>query len=430
MTKWNASRWLLALLIAGVGGLAANISRADDEPKKDAAATSEPATDQEKPVEPDADDKKEAENPYLVKDGSPAELMDAIAQLREQENKPQGANRDERVANFVNLQEAIIDAAERVLAAQVEEDVAAKALAEQLISLAYQQRLKQQDAKQRLLRVIQERLKDKRPKVAAEARRANASEQVDHLADLDAQQREAVVADLKEYFTGKEPSQDALMAALDIGRKLERADGKLAAGLYRDLSGVFAKSDVPRVREYAAKMEGMARRLELPGQFMAIDGKSVDGKDFDWSAYRGKVVLVDFWATWCGPCLRELPNVKKQYELYHDRGFDVVGVSLDEDRAKLEEFLGKEQLPWTTLFSDDEAATGWDHPMANQYGVTAIPAVFLVDKDGKVVTMKARGEALGEELAKLLGPVEEPPATEDADDAAAKPDKSEAAAKQ
>lgn len=163
---------------------------------------------------------------------------------------------------------------------------------------------------------------------------------------------------------------------------------------------------------------------------MAIDGKSVDGKDFDWSAYRGKVVLVDFWATWCGPCLRELPNVKKQYELYHDRGFDVVGVSLDEDRAKLEEFLGKEQLPWTTLFSDDEAATGWDHPMANQYGVTAIPAVFLVDKDGKVVTMKARGEALGEELAKLLGPVEEPPATEDADDAAAKPDKSEAAAKQ
>ena len=149
-------------------------------------------------------------------------------------------------------------------------------------------------------------------------------------------------------------------------------------------------------------MEGAARRLDLLGNPLELSGTEMDGSKFDWAKYRGKVVLVDFWATWCGPCLAELPNVKKNYELYHDKGFDIVGVSLDQDRAKLEEFLQKEQNPWTTLHDG-----AWnDNAVATYYGIMGIPTVILVDKEGKVVSTRARGPELGKLLAELLGPAE------------------------
>ncbi len=111
-------------------------------------------------------------------------------------------------------------------------------------------------------------------------------------------------------------------------------------------------------------------------------------------------MLVDFWATWCGPCLRELPNIKKNYEKYHDRGFEVVGISLDEDRSTLEKFLRDEELPWPTLFSDDTKTT---QALSDRFGVEGIPAMLLVGRDGKVITLKARGDDLAKELERLLG---------------------------
>jgi peroxiredoxin len=102
-----------------------------------------------------------------------------------------------------------------------------------------------------------------------------------------------------------------------------------------------------------------------------------------------------------------LPNVKRLYELYHDRGFDVVGVSTDDSHLELETFLHDEQIPWQTLFD----TTGpQEHPLAEHYGVMSYPTVILVGKDGKVVTFDARGEKLSEWLTKLLGPAGTPPA--------------------
>jgi thiol-disulfide isomerase/thioredoxin len=109
-------------------------------------------------------------------------------------------------------------------------------------------------------------------------------------------------------------------------------------------------------------------------------------------------VLVDFWATWCHWCVKEIPNVKRNYAGYHNKGFEVVAVSADEDRAALDEFLGKAKLPWINLHDKNGA-----NPAIENYGITGFPTTFLVGKDGKVVSTSARGKELDEQLKNILG---------------------------
>jgi thiol-disulfide isomerase/thioredoxin len=146
--------------------------------------------------------------------------------------------------------------------------------------------------------------------------------------------------------------------------------------------------------------------MNLLGKPIEVVGRTIDGRQFDWKAYKGKVVLVDYWATWCEPCKRELPNVQNLYRLYHDRGFEVVGVNVDETRAEADAFIKTERIPWVNLF--DTTSTG-EHPMSSYYGVVGYPTVLLVGKDGNVVSLEARGEKLKELLAKMLGPAGDNP---------------------
>ena len=163
-----------------------------------------------------------------------------------------------------------------------------------------------------------------------------------------------------------------------------------------------AKDFLKRVMEngptqMASAAAGKLKKMEALGKPVKMAFKAVDGRQVDLGKLKGKVVLIDFWATWCGPCIAELPNVKKTYAKYHEKGFEIVGVSLDQSKDKLTDFVKENDMPWPQHFD----GLGWKNKFAVMYGIQGIPAMWLVDKDGNLVDMKARS-GLDAKVEKLL----------------------------
>ena len=126
--------------------------------------------------------------------------------------------------------------------------------------------------------------------------------------------------------------------------------------------------------------------------------RSVDGRVVTLSQLRGKVVIVDFWAVWCGPCKAEMPNVIETYKKYHPYGFEIVGISLDTDKSSLESYTKDNEMTWAQYFD----GLRWDNMIAKYYGVRGIPAMYLIDKNGIIAAQKVRGNALPTTVEKLL----------------------------
>jgi len=157
-----------------------------------------------------------------------------------------------------------------------------------------------------------------------------------------------------------------------------------------DPNSKYTKEIENKFTKEASLMEGaIAPDIQL---------KSPDGNIIKLSSLRGKVVLIDFWASWCGPCRRENPNVKRVYHRFKEKGFEIYGVSLDNDASRWKGAIAADQLGWLHV-SD---LMGWQSSAAQLYQVHSIPQTVLLDKDGRIIAKGLRGEQLEEKLAQLL----------------------------
>lgn len=154
----------------------------------------------------------------------------------------------------------------------------------------------------------------------------------------------------------------------------------------------------------SAQGQELTRRIELLNKIvtgkaaLAFAQPDVDGKTITLDTYKGKYVLLEFWASWCGPCRAENPNLRKQVEIFGPKGFNVLGISLDKARAPWLQAIEKDGLTWTQV-SD---LKGWNNEIAVSYGVKAVPANFLIDPSGTIIAQDLRGEALNTKLKEIF----------------------------
>lgn len=149
----------------------------------------------------------------------------------------------------------------------------------------------------------------------------------------------------------------------------------------------------------AATFSAAAQPVPVGEEFPNFKGTDLlTGKEFSLSDFRGKVVLIDFWATWCRPCVNEVPNVKSAYEKYHDQGFEIISISLDRSIDACKQFAQSREMNWMHI-ADGKF---WKAELAVRFGVHSIPQMYLIGRDGKVVSDNARGKALAAAIEKAL----------------------------
>jgi thiol-disulfide isomerase/thioredoxin len=270
------------------------------------------------------------------------------------------------------------------------------------------------------------------PVAPAEAQTATtkaATNEVDFAPEL-----EAVTAQLKQKFDRGMTSEAALAGNLKainalIGQHLKDGNREQLARLYlldahiyadglkdkakaraiwtqvvRDFPGTVAArgasiSLAKLNAEIAAEPDpNVPEGLEIGLKFPGFSETDLAGNPLSVSAHRGKVTMIDFWATWCSPCRAEMPNVIATYRRYHPQGFDIIGVSLDENRNQLANFIQAQGMTWPQYFDGG----GWGTKLAKKYGVNSIPMDYLLDRHGIIIGKELRGRALGLAVAKAL----------------------------
>ena len=147
------------------------------------------------------------------------------------------------------------------------------------------------------------------------------------------------------------------------------------------------------------KAAGAIRRLELQGKPLAITGTGLQNDTVDSAQYRGKPLLVVFWASWATPVKQDLPGLIKLYDKYKKNGLQIVGVNLDNERAELDAFVKEHQVAWPQIFEPG----GIESRLAVDYGIISLPTMFLVDAEGKVLNRNLRNSAdVDRQLEKMI----------------------------
>jgi len=222
----------------------------------------------------------------------------------------------------------------------------------------------------------------------------NAAQLSDELAQFDAL--------VKKYPDAKPEERAGVLWAKTLLYLQVLEDYEQAAATVRRMKTEFPATEfATKNDEILAAIEKDRKAAELRkslvagAEFPGIEGKSLDGAAVSTATLKGKVVLVDFWATWCPPCRDEIPRVLAAYEKYHAKGFDVLAVSLDQNEADLKKFVEEKKLPWPQIYEGAEA-------IAERFGIESIPSTYLLGTDGKIIAGGLRGEALAQKLGELF----------------------------
>ncbi len=357
--------------------------------------------DKAKVVADDTSKEKEVEkdDKFAVPlDASSEELLTWIAKL-----KRIPPPRDAMAETAKKMFPAIIQACDLVIEKSQNADELKKAIEEKFSAYGILVRYTPSISKE-LDAMAEKYAADARPEIAQIAVGHTLMEKAQSLRNAGAQQAQevadAAIAFLERFGANKATFSTVSRVASSLGYS---SHNEIAALTHERLASLLAKSDDPVLAKRSSKLIGAARRIRLLGNEMLLSGVTADGNAFDWESYRGKVVLVDYWASWCGPCIGEIPNMKKNLERFGDKGFTIVGINMDDTRAAFEKCVENKEITWVNIVSEEEGKRGWDAPMADYYGVSGIPTAILVDQKGKVVSLQARGVELDKQLESLLG---------------------------
>jgi thiol-disulfide isomerase/thioredoxin len=210
-----------------------------------------------------------------------------------------------------------------------------------------------------------------------------------HLSERDVQQ----VADFEMSRT-EQPEAGRLMAeAIHLGGLSQDAKVKWSTWVLEKMP--------PNSEGYLLVSARNLAKTDI-GKVIDFKGVDLDGNALDLKDFRGKVVLVEHWALWCGCCLQEIPEIKAVYHEYYDKGFRVIGVFSDHRFDELKTYIKDKQIQWPQLINPDASKTSYFHPLARKYGILSLPCYLLIDKGGKLIRVGGRMENLRPVIVELL----------------------------
>ncbi|MCL2118352.1 MAG: TlpA family protein disulfide reductase [Planctomycetaceae bacterium] len=219
----------------------------------------------------------------------------------------------------------------------------------------------------------------------------------------------SLVGFLSSFLTFHQNEELAETYAVKLQDILKSSDETMYKSIARNIPQMLKnrkESQKEQEEQNVAIQEGIARREALLGNPMEFECVLLNGDKLNLKDLEGKVVLVDFWASWCPPCRAEVPGMKAAYEQFHDLGFEIIGYNVDwdsgEDVEFLKDYVEKESIPWHVSSAPACEEAGLVN-YSEHYGVQSIPTMILIGKDGKVISIEARGEKLISELEKIFG---------------------------